>query len=57
MNETLDRLRAFQSRLVLALHGIAETELRRLPRGDDVVVGCQLSVVWEVALGRQVTDN
>jgi hypothetical protein len=45
MNETLDRLRAFQSRLVLALHGIAETDLRRL-RGVTTllsVVSCRLS--------------
>jgi hypothetical protein len=34
MNDTLDRLRAFQSRLVLALHGIAETDLRRLESED-----------------------
>ncbi len=32
MKETLDRLRAFQSRLVLTIHGIAEADLRRLER-------------------------
>jgi len=32
MKETLDRLRAFQSRLVLAIHGIAEPDLWRLER-------------------------
>jgi DinB family protein len=32
MKETLETLRAFQSRLVLAVHGIAEEDLRRLER-------------------------
>lgn len=33
MHETLEKLRAFQSRLVLAIHGIPEAELKRL-EGD-----------------------